>query len=73
MPIMKLLVFIFHNGNRAHSAQIGRNLLKLACIVIGVVSGGAMGEGLGDLSPFQCVQIQWGNFRVGGKGPLSRF
>ena len=28
MPIMTLLLFIFHDGNRAHFVQLGENLLK---------------------------------------------
>ena len=28
MPIMRFLVFVFHNRNRALFAQIGENLLK---------------------------------------------
>jgi len=28
VPIMKLLVFIFHDGNRAHFTQVGKNLRR---------------------------------------------
>ena len=34
---MNYLVFIFHDGNRAHCAQIGESLFKQPCIVISVV------------------------------------
>ena len=35
--IMKFLVFILHEGNRAYSAHKGKSLLKSPCIVISIV------------------------------------
>ena len=37
MPIMKLLVFIFYEGNITPFNQIGEGLLEKPCIVISVV------------------------------------
>ena len=49
MPIIKFLVFIFHDGNRAHFIKIGEYLLKqpfiLRSIVYGICSRRIMNQG----------------------------
>ena len=39
MPVIKLLVFISHDGNRAHFVYKGEGLPKESCIVISVLCG----------------------------------
>ena len=43
MPKLNVQVFIFHDGSRAHLAQISEGVLKTTCIMVSVVCGTCSG------------------------------
>ena len=49
MPLLKLLVFIFHAVTRAHLAQISDVLLRYPSIVISTLCGACSGLNQGEL------------------------